>query len=157
MAEFINKYITYMLRPFEDTTVTGISVFPAFWNVTLVLTIAFTSLYYIVPYVLSKTSWYNELEPTKRKELPSYFISFVHHLYVVPFGWLHIYQDYLMVQDGGFIPNNHHAIKESAIVRYLVFNLLSRIFLIIYIHLITSKYIHVIIIIGFIWLCLYIL
>mmetsp|Transcript_10188 Transcript_10188/g.9875 ORF Transcript_10188/g.9875 Transcript_10188/m.9875 type:complete len:253 (-) Transcript_10188:64-822(-) len=116
--EFMNNYVTFMLRPFEDTTVTGISVFPEFWNVTLLFTVAFSALYSIVPYMLSNSSWYLKLEPTKRKELPTYLISFVHHLYVVPYAWLHIYQDYLMVQSGAPVPNDHYAVLESYVLAF---------------------------------------
>jgi hypothetical protein len=120
MVEVMKNYLTFMLRPFEDTPVTGISAFPAFWSATFILTMAFTALYYIVPYALSKSSWYNELEPTKKKELPTYLISFIHHLYVVPYAWVHIYQDYMMLQAGGPIPSDHYALKETALVREII-------------------------------------
>ena len=118
MTEFIRNYSAFVVHPFQDTIVTGIQVFPGFYNSILVYTVAFSALYQVVPSILLSIwpKWYKELEPTKRKEMPTYLISFVHHFIIVPIGWLHIYQDYILIQSGDPISSDHYALKESSLV-----------------------------------------
>ena len=118
MADFIRNYAAFVVQPFQDTTVTGFQVFPGFFNLIMMYTVAFSALYQVLPYILSSIwpKWYTDLEPIKRKEMPTYLISFVHHFIIVPVGWLHIYQDYFLLQSGVPISNDHYALKESSLV-----------------------------------------
>lgn len=118
MANFFNDYITFISRPFEETNVTGIQVFPQFFTQMALFTIGFSCLYKLVPSVLESVwpKWYNDLEPIKRKEMPTYLISFVHHFIVVPLGWLHIYQDFTMWRSNIQPVENYYAIDETPLI-----------------------------------------
>lgn len=102
--EYVEAYIAYMLHPFEVSEGTGYDAQPEFYYRTLILTIGFTFLYLTVPMILSTfwSKWYNNLDPQKKKELPTYFISFFHHFVIVPVGWYYIHEDFMMFQSGTY-------------------------------------------------------
>ena len=118
MSELVRNYVSFVLHPFQDTEVTGIQVYPQFYHIIAIYTAAFSALFQIVPYLLSSVwpVWYKRLEPAKRREMPSYLISYVHHFIAVPLGWLHIYQDYITLQSGVPMATDHYALKECSLV-----------------------------------------
>lgn len=104
-----------MLHPFTSNDVSGTEAYPFFFKSILLQTAAFSILFHLVPYVLAKKwpEWYNGLDPIKRKEIPTYLISFIHHFIVVPVGWIHIYQDFMLFRSGTIPNNDHYALKEA--------------------------------------------
>ena len=120
MIDLFREYLSFTNRPFDETTVTGVQIFPQFYTTMLLLTAGFSLLYKIVPILLDTflPAWYNELEPVKRKELPTYLISFVHHFVVVPLGWYHIYQDYTMWRSNMQPPTDFYALDETPLIAF---------------------------------------
>ena len=118
MANFFNDYLTFISRPFQETTVTGIEAFPQFYTMMTAWTIGFSFLFKVVPSLLQSIwpKWYEDLEPAKRREMPSYLISFVHHFIVVPLGWLHIYQDYIMWRSNIEPAENYYVNDETPLI-----------------------------------------
>lgn len=118
MAEFFSSYSSFMNRPFQETDLPGIQVVPQFHSKILAFTVGFSLLFKVVPTIIESTwpKWYRELDPVKRKELPTYLISLVHHFVVVPFGWWHIYQDYLIWQSDVQPFENYNALNQTPLI-----------------------------------------
>ena len=118
MAEFFSSYSSFMNRPFQETDLPGIQVVPQFHSKILAFTVGFSLLFKVVPTIIESTwpKWYRELDPVKRKELPTYLISLAHHFIVVPFGWWHIYQDYLIWQSDVQPFENYNALNQTPLI-----------------------------------------
>lgn len=120
MSEFLRKYVSFVIHPFHTIEESGVEVFPQIYNQAIGFTIIFSALHKLTPFLLSTfyPSWYKQLEPAKRREMPTYLVSFAHHLIAVPIAWLHIYQDYQQLQSGAPMVANHYALKESFLVPF---------------------------------------
>lgn len=120
MIDLFSQYLSFINRPFDETTATGVQTVPEFYTTMLLLTAGFSLLYKIVPLLLDTfaSKWYNGLDPVKRKELPTYLISFAHHFVVVPLGWFHIYQDYTMWRSNMQPPTNYYALDETPLIAF---------------------------------------
>ena len=107
-----------MNRPFQETDLRGIEAVPQFYSKMVAFTVGFSLLFKIVPNLIESIwpKWYRELDPVKRKELPNYLISLVHHFVVVPFGWWHIYKDYMIWQSDAEPYENYYALTETPLV-----------------------------------------
>lgn len=104
-----------MNRPFQETDLTGVQVVPQFYSKIAAFAIGFSLLFKAAPIFIESIwpKWYNGLDPVKRKELPTYLISLVHHFVVVPCGWWHIYKDYLLWQSNVQPYENYYALNQA--------------------------------------------
>eukprot|EP01039_Chlorochromonas_danica_P009596 gene9596-10607_t len=97
MFSLLRIYWEFIFRePSKVFIPTGGSSVNALYEKTVVWSVFFTLLNYLVPF-LAKTclsSWYKSLTPRKRDEMPAYAICLVHHFLLVPVAVLHIWQDF---------------------------------------------------------------
>lgn len=98
----LSKYWNFVTRPpppqsmdYGLRSVDNFVLKLTFWT-------CFFSAVYILSTVIPKLffpKWFNNLPERKRAEWPSYVISSVHHVIMVPLGWFHIYDDFLRTEE----------------------------------------------------------
>jgi hypothetical protein len=68
---------------------------------TIMCTIIFVAFYLIYPIAMKRFyyKWYTSLNKRKRVELPAYVVCLLHHFFMVPRGWIHIYNDYMLTSN----------------------------------------------------------
>jgi len=96
MTNFIYNYWQFITRPLPvHSTITGIDAIPNFPSKLIVWSLFFIVLFFLVNHAanLFASKWFTQLNPRKQREFPAYVVCLVHHIFMVPRAWLHIYLD----------------------------------------------------------------
>jgi hypothetical protein len=117
--EILQQYINFILRPLPShSTPTGYEVIDHFTQRTIFWTAYFVGWFFLFKY-LGKyflPDWYKKLSDRKRSEFPAYGSCLMHHIYAVPRGWSHIFQDFLRTE--AQLSVLHYAHVESTIAPF---------------------------------------
>lgn len=78
-------------------TIRGYDAIPDFESKVLVWSVFFTVIYFVISAVakLLAPSWHASLTDRKKREYPAYLVCLIHHSFMVPRAWVHIYSDSL--------------------------------------------------------------
>jgi hypothetical protein len=93
----MSAYLNFVFRTHPTHTIPiGIEIVPNFWSQIAFWLTFFVSIFFGASFLLKTLwpKWYNDLPDRKKREFPSYIICTVHHMYVVPIGYTHIFQDF---------------------------------------------------------------
>lgn len=99
MTEIFSKYWDHLHRPLAQVKLpTGIEIVPKLFQHSLCSFLLFAFIMVWIPIISSRLypKWYDAMTDRKKGEYPSYLSSMLHHLIVVPLGWLYIYKDTLV-------------------------------------------------------------
>ena len=110
------NFITRSLPKHE--TISGMDSIPNFPSKLFVWAVFFMFLFSVVPYVTKVVTpkWYSKLPDRKQREYPSYVVCLVHHIFMVPRAWLHIYLDALRTNSDLAIV--HYAYVEASVAPF---------------------------------------
>lgn len=121
VVDLIISYYNFISRPLPtDPGPTGLEVMPNIVVDTIFYSLFFTAINLLIPVLLKLfySNWYYSLEKRKQFEIASYIACLFHHFLMVPRGWVHIYNDYLLsaVQSKTI----HYAMIESSIAPFSI-------------------------------------
>ena len=99
MFKFINMYWEFVTRPPSTIpTPSGLELLPNFIQDSLIWTVIFSLFFIAIPFFIKNFSftWYESLEKRKKIELPSYCVCLIHHYFMVPRAWIHVFNDFIL-------------------------------------------------------------
>jgi len=95
LSQVAPDYWGFLNRPPPIAPGRGIEGIPHLWRDSALLFLGFSFAFVTLPSLLSRLfpKWYASLDEKKKREIPSYVVCMIHHFYVVPRSWYHIYLD----------------------------------------------------------------
>jgi hypothetical protein len=115
------SYFSFVLKGLPThKTPRGIDAVPNFAYEVLLWSIFFICFYQGSSFCLKFffPKWYASLPDRKKREYPSYMTCTLHHLVVVPRGYLHVYQDFM--RTSADLQTVHYAQLESPIFPFIM-------------------------------------
>src|SRR5690348_11253349 len=91
------NYWDFILRPVSaEESVPYAQVIPRFYEKVVCSSVFFMAITFVLPPVLKTMfpKWYEALPENKKKELPPYLTSLVHHAVIVPVSWYYLFLDW---------------------------------------------------------------
>lgn len=116
----IQAYLNYLFKDLPShTTPNAFDVVDNFFFKIFQWTIFFTTIFLLAKFLGPKLApkWYSRLTPRKIREYPSYIICTIHHLWVVPHGWIHLITD--LQRDELQLQNIHYVLIEAKLVPFI--------------------------------------
>jgi hypothetical protein len=126
MSDFVVGYWNFMTRKLPThETIRGIDAIPNFESKVLVWTLFFTVVFFIIPMIakIVAPSWHASLPARKQREYPAYMVCLIHHGFMVPRAWVHIYSDAL--RSAAELSVIHYANVEATIAPFCLGYLLG--------------------------------